>query len=179
MEIKLVLNAHDYLTYHLYTASQSKTQKNKRYKSWITVTATFFALSCVLKNTDGVLMYYFLIVGFLSLVFYPFYQRRHYRKHYEKFVNEKLQYQFGKECIINFDGDAIHFKGITGEAKVNDTEIVEIIEIGTHYFIKFRSGDSIIVPKTLVKNEVFLSELMAVLQNPNIIITKHLNWRWK
>ncbi len=179
MEIKLVLDANDYLTYHLYTASQSKTQKNKRYKSWVFITVAFFALSYLLKNTNEFLAYYFLGVGVLSLIFYPFYQRYYYKKHYSKFVNEKLQYKFGKENIIEFNEDAIYAKGDTGEGKINSAEIAEIIEIGTHYFLKFKSGDSIIIPKALIKNEMFVSELMTVLRNPAIILTKHLNWKWK
>jgi hypothetical protein len=179
MEIKLILNADDYLTYHLYIASQSKTQKNKRYRSWVLLTISSFALSYVLKNNDKFLTWYFLFVGFLCLIFYPFYQRYYYKKHYRKFVNEKLQYKLGKENNIDFGKDAIYSKSATGEGRINSAEIAEIIEIGTHYFLKFKSGDSLIIPKALIKNELFVPELMAVLQNPAIILTKQLNWKWK
>jgi hypothetical protein len=94
-------------------------------------------------------------------------------------VNEKLQYKFGKENIIDFNEDAIYSKGVTGEGKINSTEIAEIIEIGTHYFLKFKSGDSLIIQKALIKNELFVPELMAVLKNPAIILTNHLNWKWR
>jgi hypothetical protein len=179
MIITLVLSAEDYLTYHLYTASKSKRIKNKRYKSWLITTVIFFLFSYLLKDTNEFLTYYFLVAGVLSLVFFPLYQRYRYKKFYWKFVNEKLQYKFDKECVIDFRQDAIGFKDATGEGKINTTEISGISEISTHYFIEFKAGESLIVPKKLINGNSFLPELIALFQNPNIIVNNQLSWKWK
>jgi hypothetical protein len=94
-------------------------------------------------------------------------------------VLDNLQYRFGKECKVNFQSDFIETKDITGESKINTSEVAQINEIGTHYFIKLKTGESLIIPKSIINKESFISELMTVFQNPNIIINRELNWRWK
>lgn len=179
MYVTLLLNENDYLTYQLYTASKNKRSRNNRRKSWLILSVGFLLLGIGFINSNEFYAYYFLGAGIISLIFYPFYQRYKYKKHYHKYVLDNLQYRFGKECKVNFQSDFIETKDITGESKINTSEVTQINEIGTHYFIKVKTGESLIIPKSIINKDSFISELMTVFQNPNIVINRELNWRWK
>lgn len=179
MKITLVLNESDFLTYLLYTASKNKRARNNRRKSWLILSIGFLLLGVCFIDSNKFYSYYFFGVGVISLIFYPFYQRYRFKKHYHKHALDTLQYRFGKECQVDFQSKFIETKDITGESKINTSEITQINEIETHYFIKVKTGESLIIPKNIINSETFLSELMTIFQNPGIIVNKELNWRWK
>ena len=180
MIINLILNAEDYLTYQLYTASVNKEARKKRLKSWFTVTGlSFLTALAFYVSGDMFLFYYALFVGVAALFFYPLYQKVQYKKFYKKHVVKNNQYRFGKESLVTFKPDYIEIKDITYEGKLFTSEIEQINEIGTHYFIKFKVGESLIIPKQQVNQTSFLTEILSIFQNPNIVIQKQLGWRWK
>jgi hypothetical protein len=180
MTINLILNADDYLTYQLYSVSTNKDAVKKRRKSWLTVTGLSFLTAFAFYIGDDVfLFYYALIVGIISLFFYPLYQRVHYKKFYTKHVLRNYEYKFDKQSLVNFQPDYIEIKDVTYEGKLFTSEIEQINEIGTHYFIKFKVGESLVIPKQQVDQTTFLTEILSILQNPNIVIQKQLEWKWR
>jgi hypothetical protein len=179
MDITLVLNENDYLTYQLYTASKKKGVINNRRKSWLILSGSFLVLGFMFMRSNKFYAYYFLGAGVITLIFYPFYQRFKYKKHYQKFIADNYKYRFGKESRISLLPDFIHCQDITGESKTSTKEIEQIDEISTHYFVKIKSGESLIIPKREMIEDVSVSKLTAIFQNPNIIINKELDWKWK
>ncbi|MBB6128063.1 YcxB family protein [Mucilaginibacter lappiensis] len=179
MIITLVLNENDYLTQQLYVASTSKRSRRNRRKSWLIVSIGFVVLGLCFTGSNEFYNYYFLGMGVLSFIFYPYYQRYKYRRHYQKNVSEMLQYRIGKPCEVNFLPDFILTKDVTGEGKMNTSEITEINEISSHYFIRTKSGETLIIPKAQIHSPSFVTDLVAIFKNPNIMINKQLDWKWK
>jgi hypothetical protein len=179
MIVKTVLQENDYLTYLLYSFSKNSRSKANRRRSWLVISGVFFVLGVLFYNAEKFYSYYFFGAGVITLIFYPLYQRSHYEKHYRKFVLEKLAYRIGKESSINFGPEVIETKDVTGESKINTSELAEINEIGTHYFVRLKTGDALVVPKSSVNSSSFVNDLLAIFQNPGIEVTKELDWRWK
>jgi len=179
MTINLTLKADDYLIYQLYTASTSKESRKKRLKSWLTITGLSFLTALSFYIADDVFLYYYaLFVGVISLFFYPLYQRVWYKKFYKKHVLKNYEYRFDKESLIHIHHDYIEIKDVMYEGKLFTSEIERINEIGTHYFIQFKVGQSLIIPKQQVK-PAFLDEILSIFQNPVIVVQKQLEWKWK
>lgn len=179
MTIKTNLSENDYLTYLLYSASKNKRSRSNRLRSWLVVSVAFFAIAYMFYGGNNFYSYWFFGVGVISLVFYPFYQRYHYKKHYRKFVLDKLAYRIGKEITINFGPDVIETKDVSGESKINTGEVAEVIEISTHYFVKLNSDDGLVIPKIAINNANFIDDLLLVLDKPDITITGELDWKWR
>ena len=180
MTITIVLTAEDYLTHQLFTASVSKEARKKRLKSWLVIVCLCFLTAFALYFTDDpFLSSYALVFGIICLIFYPAYQRAVYRNVYKKHILKNYSYRFGKEALVNFQHDYVDVKNITYEGKLFTSEIKEINEIGTHYFINFKAGESLIVPKSQVDQTTFLTEILSIFRNPNIVVQKQLDWRWK
>jgi hypothetical protein len=179
MIVQTVLQEEDYLTYLLYSASRSKRSRANRRRSWLVITGIFLVAGFFFNGKDSFYSYYFFGAAALNLFLYPLYQRYAYKKHYRKFVAEKLAYRAGKECIIDFGSDIIETKDLTGESKFNVSEVAEIIEISTHYFVKLKSDDGLIIPKTAVDNPDFGEELLAIFDRPEIVLIRELDWKWK
>jgi hypothetical protein len=136
-------------------------------------------IAFIAKGRIDFFAYYFFGAGVVTLLFYPIYQKYRYKKHFSKFIAENYQYRFGKECVIDFQPDFIYSKDITGESTINTKEIFQISEINTHFFMKLKSGEALIIPKALVPEKTFLLDLTAIFQNPDIVINKELDWQWK
>ncbi|AMR31847.1 hypothetical protein A0256_10645 [Mucilaginibacter sp. PAMC 26640] len=179
MIVKTVLLENDFLTYLLYSASKNVKSKANRRRSWLVISAAFFILGFLFRDQNGFYAYYFAIAGIISLIFYPFYQRYAYKKHYTKFLADKIQYRVGKECIINFGNELIKTKDDVVESVIRSSEVAQINEIGTHYFIRLKGGDAIIVPKQTTDIRSFIIDLLGIFQNPEIEVTTELDWRWK
>ncbi|TFF40894.1 YcxB family protein [Mucilaginibacter psychrotolerans] len=178
MIVQTVLQEEDYLTYLLYSASKNKRSKANRRRSWLVLSFGFFALAFVLRYQNEFLAYWFLFCGIITLIFFPLYQRYSYKKHYQKFLMDKLGYRIDKESIIDFGSDIIETKDAGGESKIYTTELSEINEISTHYFVRLKSGDALVIPKAAVSSS-FVNDLLTIFQNPNIHVTQELGWRWK
>lgn len=180
MNFNLILTFDDYLTYHLYAASKKKTVKQTRTRAWIAVTAAFTVLGLVFLQTgNNFFAYYFLGFGVISLVCYPFYQRRHYKNHYKKHVAEGYQNKIGKLCEIDFQADYIFSKDSGSESKIKTSEISEINEIGTHIFIKINTGESLVIPKEQIDQQAFWAAINEITEGKDVEINKELDWRWK
>jgi hypothetical protein len=180
MTINVDLNAEDYLVHLLYAKSNNKESKKKRINSWLTITGSSFLIAFAFYVGDNwSLSLYSLLVGIITLFFYPLYQRSYYKDFYSKYIHKNYQYRFGKESIITFQPDYIDIKDATFEGKLFASELKEIAEISTHYFIKFKIGESIIIPKRQVNQKTFLSEILSIFSNPNIVVQNQLGWRWK
>ncbi|MEO7214135.1 hypothetical protein [Mucilaginibacter sp.] len=179
MIVKVALTEDDFLTHLLYSASKNSRSKANRLRSWLVVSGCFFIIGFLFKDLNTFYCYYFAAAGVISLIFYPFYQRYAYKKHYRKFLLDKLSNRIGKECIIDFQQDIIQTKDVTGESKINTSEVSEINEIGTHYFVRLNTGDALVIPKSAVATDSFVEDLLDIFQNPEMEVTKELDWRWK
>ncbi|MBZ4034337.1 hypothetical protein K6T82_06150 [Flavobacterium sp. 17A] len=182
MVIRYQLNANDFLQYQLYTASKSERIKKKRTRNKIIIPliyAAFVLFDLYKEDTQGAII--FSAIGVLWFLLYPYWERRHYTKHYESFIKENYQNRFYKDIVIEFDHDFLLSKDISGgEVKMATSEIEEINEISSVILIKLKLGNSLILPKDKIQNldDVipFLKELANGL---NVKYNIENDWKWK
>ena len=181
MNLNYSLNKEDYLQHQLYNASTTESIKKKRLKTWAIVTFIFIILSFLFYQADNKLLtYYFIAFSIITLIFYPFYQRKQYKKHYAKFINETYKNRFDKESNIVFNDMNLETSDLTGESKINYSSLEKIIEISSHFFLKIKTGGSLIIPKSKVENvEKVRTKLKVLSEKMKIDYSAELNWKWK
>ena len=177
----MTLDENDYLTYQLYIASKTPRIRKTRIRSWIFTTITFALLAFLFFRSDNsFLTIYFLIAAGLSLIFFPVYSRWRYKNHYLKHIKETYKNRFGLECSLTITDDSITTQDKTGEVRINTSEIEEINEIRDFYFLKSKSGVSIIISKNKSENiETIEKAIKLLIQNKNIRHNIDLEWKWK
>lgn len=181
MTLNYFLDENDFLEYHLYTASKSERIKEQRTRSWLVVTGCVLGLSLLFYMSDNnMLAGYFLIVGLLTLFIYPSFQRAHYRRYYQKFIEDIYQNRIGQICNVTFTDIDIQTSDITGETRINHSAIGDITEIQHYFFVKLQTGGHLIVPKSKVDN---VDELRKELQDLSLRLSigfiQELKWKWK
>lgn len=181
--LNMTLDENDYLTFQLYTASKNPRVRKTRIRSWIITTVGFLALTYVFfKDNNGFLGYYFLIASVLSLILYPRYSRWRYKRHYKRHIQDAYKNRFGEECIIEFAADTIVTKDKTSEVKINTAEIEEINEIKDFYFVKSKSGVSLIISKVKTDPadlERIKEEVQALVHKRGVRHNVELDWKWR
>ena len=183
MYSNMTLDENDYLTHQLYTASKTPRIKRARVRGWIITTVAFLSMSFLFfENNNDLPGYYFLISSFLSLVLYPFYSRARYRRHYQKHITDTYKNRFGEICTVEINDEFILTKDITAEAKINTSEIEEINEIRDFYFIKLKTGGSLIISKV----KTVPQELERLTKGIEKLVDKNgvqhnieLDWKWR
>ena len=181
MKIQYTLNENDFLEHQLFTASKTERINKQRRKSWIMVTFSFFAFSVLFFNKENKsLIYSFLGFGIISLIFYPIYQRNHYKRHYLNFIKETYKNRFNETATLLFDEDYIETNDLSGETKIKYSALEETNEIKDYYFLKLKTGGSIIIPKSRIDNiEIFKLQLNSISEKYNLKNNVELNWKWK
>ena len=144
------------------------------------MTSSFLCLGLVLlDNADKFLAYYFMTLSIICLFFYPFYTKWRYKKHYQKHIEENYKNKIGLLWEISFDQEYLTTKDRTGEGKIKLTEIESIHEIKEDMFIKFSTGETLIIPARNPDFESFRKELETTLADSRIQWNKEYKWRWK
>jgi len=182
MELKYSLTENDFLEHQLFLASKTDRIIKQRRKSWLLVSFIFFGLSFIFFQADSMMMvYYFLAFGILSLIFYPNYQKKYYKKHYQKYIADTYKNRFDQIATIKFEDDFIETTDMNSESRINYSAFVEFIEIENYFFLKLKTGGSIIIPKKLKHENIIdlKSELVHIFEQNQIKITEELNWKWK
>jgi len=132
------------------------------------------------ESSNPFLAYYFWGFGIISFLFYPLYQRKHYKNHYEKFIDDTYKNRVGITAEITFDDFAIHTTDVTGESRINLSELENVTETGDYFYLSLKTGGHLIVPKSKIGNvpelRVKLKELAGRL---NIEFIEDLKWKWK
>lgn len=181
MTLKYTLTENDFLQQQLFTASKSGRIKKQRRKSWIINSFTILCLSYLFyQSGNNFLTYYFLGFGILFVCLFPWYLKSHYKKHYKKFIQDTYKNRFGVTVTVKFNQDCIETFDITGESKINLSEIEEIIETGEYIYLKMRTGGKLIIPKLRIDYvDRLREELKKIADKLNIKFVSYLNWKWK
>lgn len=175
------LDQGDYLTYQLFTASKSSDARKSRKRSKFILAFIFLGIAYLFSSTENqFLTFFFLAFAIIGFIFYPFYSRWRYKKHYQSHINNTYRNRFNKPAILELSGDPLIIHEAGTELKINLSEVEEINEINGYYFIKLSSGASIILSKFKVANLAMLHDQV----NELIMKTgaKHnieLDWKWK
>jgi hypothetical protein len=180
MNTEYTLSHEDYLIFQLYTASKSKHIKQKRFNTRFIVSVLYLALGLMLIYLGNIIAG-LAFVGFSVLwhLFIPVYLKKRYLKHYSNYIRENYYNRFDLPIYVRFDREIIFTKDRTGESNINSSELVEINEISHHYFLKFKTGESLILPKKKISNPDEVKTALADLVNQwNIKHNVETEWKW-
>jgi len=132
------------------------------------------------QNHNTFLFYFFLAYALITLIFYPFYQRRQYKNHYKNFIADTYKNRFGKTANIMFTESALETNDITGGSKINLAQIENVTETENYFYLKMQTGGHLIIPKLKINNvNDVREELKTICAKLSIDFIADLNWKWK
>ena len=178
MTINYQLSNSDYLTFQLYTSSKSELHKKRRNLSRILIPVIYVLFGIYLVMFSRVVTSGYVFIG-LSIVWYalhPFYSRWRYKNHFKKHVEHNYKNRINKPISIEFDKDFIISKDFTSESKISHSELKELIEIDSHFFIALTSDLALIVPKHVVSDIIAFKKKIT---DYGADYKDELNWKWK
>jgi hypothetical protein len=85
-------------------------------------------------------------------------------------------------CTIQIENDVIVTKDATGEFKIKTTEVEVVNEIKDFYFVKMKSGMSLIVNKVKTdpqELEILVDQLMELVEKRGVQYNRELDWKWR
>jgi hypothetical protein len=181
MRIEYTLNKVDFLEYQLFAASKSDRIIKSRKNSRIRLPIVYFILGLLLFIlSDLIFALIFIGVGVAWYLLQPSFMKNRYIRHFEKYIDENYKNRLGKLVALVFEDEYILASDYIGEGKLKIKEIAEINEIKDYIFLKFTSGESLIVPKNRISNlnelNSVLSKIIAELRIKQDI---DLDWNWK
>lgn len=181
MTLTYKLEHNDFLQHQLYLASKSPRIRKQRLTSWLLLSGSMLLLSLLFYQTGETLLFVCgLILAAVTLIFYPLYQSRHYKNHYSNFIADTYKKRFGQIASITFAESGIEAKDLTGESRINLTEIENVTETGNHFYLKLRTGVDIVIPKTKLDDvDRVRNELKQLCDRLNTDFIEDLNWKWK
>jgi hypothetical protein len=181
VKLTYILTENDFLQNQLFIASKSKRVKQQKRKAWLLYSAALLLLGFLFyQSNNTILSIYFLTFGLLTLFFYPLRQKSHYKNHYQKSIADIYKNRFGLTANINFTDAHIETIDITGESKINLSEIESIIETSSYFYIKIKTGGYLIIPKQqLASIDNVRQELKVLSGKLSVDFLEDLKWSWK
>lgn len=181
MTLEYTLTEDDYLQHQLYVASRSKKIKRNRIVGRLLLSGILLSISFYFfKKHNQFAFDYFLVLGILFLVLYPYLQRRHYKRAFRKFINGNYKARFNQPVKAIFSDDEVQITSIASETKYNLQALSQVIETGHHFYVGIKTGGHVIIPKSGINNlEELKNELTGLSQKLIINYTSDLNWKWK
>ena len=178
--MKYSLDSNDYLTFQLYTASQSKSIAGKRRLKRIVFPISYLIFSIVFFNMDDyILTSIALIVAVLWFVIYPFYSRRIYVRHYNKHIAEYNQQRIsipGETTIVD---DSLIVVSDKAESKMALSELKGIIELRDHFLLQIDAGSAVILPKGKIDKTELDSFVEELEKSIGLSRLDKTDWVWK
>ena len=181
MELTYTLQESDFLIYHLFAASKSAQVKRKRQRTrWIIpIIYAVIAIAFFFSGKPGMAVI-FVVTGILWMAIYPFYSSWLYRRQYLKMIRESYSRRFDKEFSLAWDEEHFILKDESSDSRIEKSELEEISEIASHYFLRLKKGISIIIPKRDLSDPVVFGEALEQLRaETNVEHNSELTWKWK
>ncbi|GAB5399228.1 MAG: hypothetical protein Aureis2KO_08130 [Aureisphaera sp.] len=114
--------------------------------------------------------------GVLWFVFHPLYSKWRYKNHFKKHVEENYKNRINVPIEIDFDKNSLDARDFTSQSRISGTELKELIETKSHFFIKLTTDISLIIPKHSIENQAEFKKRVTELGAKYI---DELNWEWK
>ncbi len=177
MKLEYTIQEEDYLAFQLYAASQSPRITKKMVNGRIVITAGLALLGLIMisVSADKTFGLLYLILAVIAGVYYPRYIKWRYKKHYLSHIRESYKQRIGLTVRLEFEGDTITARDKTGESKLQVSEVEVVQETPKHFFMRFTTGVSVIIPKL---DEEEVEALKAVFNQAGIEVEDQLNWKW-
>ncbi len=186
MELNYSLTENDYLQQQLYLASKSKQIKRQRERTNIMVGIIIIVIMIVMKlkayhknNISLTITSVMVCLIYLWACF--FVQKKYYVKIFRKYVNENFTNRFGVQSKLIFKEEVLDVltDGV-GISSVNFSNFKNISEIKDYFFIAFKTGENLMIPKDKIENaEELRNKLKSIAENLKIDFISELDWKWK
>lgn len=180
MTLEYSITEEDYLTYLMHHSAKSKSLRNARQRMRLVVTAVYLVFALMLY-LQGMMIGALLFVAGSVVVYmvYPKTAKKKYLKHYRRFIRENRSGQIGRRVSLSIDDAYIHASDEGGEAKVQLSEITDITELATIFMIKFKVGESFVIPKNEIADAEGLGQfLKALSEKLHVPYSAELDWKW-
>lgn len=178
MKIEYSLSISDFLTYQLYTATKSKNINKNRHNAKLIPPVFFIFIGIYLSYRDnspiGLVM--FAVLSVLWFVFYPKYQKHKYEKHYKRHIDENYANRIDISTSIEFNTEYVISINKTGESKIKTSELKKLIELKSHFLIELNDKQTLIIPKTAIKE---IERFKTKISDLNISYEDNTKWDWK
>ncbi len=170
------IEQNDFLTFQLYTVSKSTNVVKTRLRGRILTSVAGLLLSINLFVTGSSIAATIMLgIAIGTYALYPKYHKWRLKKHFEKYSKKNYGTHFGQEESLETHTDYLVSKNISGEGKIDKSELEALTEIGDYFFLKMKNGSSIIIPKRFLKNP---SDIENEIRKYGIVHSKELDWEY-
>lgn len=181
MKVAYSISAEDYLTFQLFSASQSAEVKNRRSRSRYLFSLINLAIGVYFIADHNMLLgCTFLVFAVIWYFITPAMQKNAYEKRYAEYIKKHFYNRFDKPATLEIDDYTITSTDPVSTGKVGTDEIQAVYEIQQATYIKFRDGKSFILPKSRITNYTEMTQQLEILaESKGFVYRKNLDWKWK
>jgi len=147
--LEYALDERDFLTYQLFTASQSKRIRGKRARNYLLVPLLYAATGYIVYRMGE--RFFFRVMLFVTVLWilgYPFYSHFLYKRHYKNYIRDNYKNRIGNTGFLELGDECIESRDSSGEGKLRYSEVEKILEISTHYFVGLKTPWGSSSPRT-------------------------------
>lgn len=178
MRIETSPTRDDFLTFQLYTASQSLRSRRRRYSSWLIGTLFLAAIGVGGFLLYGALPWTSIAIPAVVLVGYPFYSDWRYRRHFEKHIDEYYGARIGRTTTLEIRDGKLIAESEGSRAELDLATIRGIVEISSHYFLYLDKASAVLLargPERGAGVEEFVGAVESSISGGRVDMT---DWRW-
>ncbi|PKP02665.1 MAG: hypothetical protein CVU11_11165 [Bacteroidetes bacterium HGW-Bacteroidetes-6] len=181
MKIDYTLREDDYLKYQLYNVAHSKQVRKRRQRSQILLPVAYLLMGASFLLLDNqIAAAIFGVVAVIWFFLIPIYIRKRYVKIYKKFNAENYAENFNQPLSIETKSDKLHLTSPKAESEIKYNAISEIIDLGTHYLIKFTMGSVSILPVNREVSKSVCDDLIGdIAAKSGKSVYDKTDWEWK
>ena len=181
MNFTYKLEEEDYHTHLLFTISRSSSaiKTRARIRILMTISLLLFAFIAYGNGSTGQ-MYYFSLLAVSAFFLMPIYTRWSYKKTYLKHVRNYYKDRMSEPTTLLINNFSINISDSQGESQIDFSELDEVNELSNYYFLKVKSGQSIIIPKEKIEQkEIIELKLKEIAQIHSVKWNDEKEWIWK
>lgn len=174
----------DYSFHYLFQVSQDTTKTKRFWKKVVFLGIVLFIIS--FHPFQGNNDYSFtgtIIINGIILSIFAITERNSYRKEAEKVAIDSYKNVKDIYTELSFNESAIIIKqrneDFTNESNISLNALTQVIETKKHIFIKFKTSETLIIPKRIENIEILKNQLRTITEKLKIQFQEQLNWRWK
>ena len=181
MKITYSIDENDYLTFQLFSASNSAVLKKRRFISRLVPAIAYLLLAVTFFYQGNITMIIaFCLLAVVWYFLYPFHDKNVYKRQYQKFIKENMNNKFGRPATLSFEAPMVKAKDEVSETKINYSEIESITEIPEMFLLKLKTNQSFILPKDKIENWETLNSFFESFEaNEGVPFYVLSNWKWK
>ncbi len=181
MTITYSLSENDFLTHQLYGASMSERIMKKRRRTRLIAPLAYvlIGLFYLIVSRQAAAIFLF-VTAILWYLIYPLWERRRYVRHYQAYIRENFRDRIGKPLKLTIGEEDLFAEEGDIESKMPLSELGSMIEISEAIYLKLKTGEAIVLPKSQMENLGALKEklksLAAKLDIPYVLNDE---WQWR